>query len=208
MSDLNPNAAPFFPGLLTQSRNLLHHHHHSLGSRSQPPPITSASSASQSEIAGLQISFLNICHLLNKKDEVEEFIHKHNIDIMCLAETFLTSETPDSLVNIPNYKLIRQDRPGFGGGVAAYVRSSLHVTRLEDFARCDLELLFLLVHGLNGKLILGTAYRPPGSLVSYWDKLTDAVDSVHAPRASTPIALVGDFNIDTSSSTAAQLTHL
>ena len=34
------------------------------------------------------------------------------------------------------------------------------------------------------------------------------MDSVHAPRAGTPIALVGDFNIDTSSSRAAQLTHL
>lgn len=52
--------------------------------------------------------------LLQKRDELTEFLKDHEIDIILVNETHLR---PGNNPRIHNYRLYRKDRDGAGGGV-------------------------------------------------------------------------------------------
>ena len=68
------------------------------------------------------VSFMNVCHLKNKVDDLQDLMTRNAIDVMCLAGTFLDPSVPDHILNITGYQLYWRDRPGHGGGVAMYVK--------------------------------------------------------------------------------------
>ena len=54
----------------------------------------------------------------NRLTEIEDFISNiHDFDIVGISETHLNSSINDSLVYIPNYKILCKDRNRRGGGV-------------------------------------------------------------------------------------------
>ena len=66
---------------------------------------------------------LMICNLRSlapKVDELECVMEFHGVDIACITETWLTNEIPDSHVSLKD-----KDRPSHGGGLVAYIRSSI-----------------------------------------------------------------------------------
>ena len=147
-----------------------------------------------------------MCHLLNKKHEVEDFIRSQNIDIMILAETFLSCSTADSLLSIPNHALFRRDRPSHGGGLAAYVHNRSQAQVVGDHT--NIELLLLEIRSHRNRILLGGVYRPPGTPVQFWQDLSNAVDTAAASMPSSPLILTGDFNVDVSRRQAPQLDNL
>eukprot|EP00117_Sycon_ciliatum_P006221 scpid80208/ scgid4479/ len=148
---LNPNAIPFHP-------------------RPHTPNLAPLSNSNNGLSLNLRVGFLNVCHLLNKKHEVEDFIRSQNIDIMILAETFLSSSTADSLLSIPNHALFRRDRPGHGGGLAAYVHNRFQAQVVGDHT--NIELLLLEIRSHRNRILLGGVYRPPGTPVQFWQDLS------------------------------------
>ena len=99
---------------------------------------------------------------------------------------------------MPGYRLRCTPRPthvrgGRGGGVAFYIRRSVHV-RYETCADTSIEQMWLSTR-LNGKrVIIGTAYRPQWMNVeAFIDALTLSVTSF---SAFDHIVLLGDFNIN------------
>ena len=65
--------------------------------------------------------------------DVTVFCKKHNPHVVCVLETWLCSGLADTLVSIPNYRIIRVDREddaGYGG-VAMYVRNDVTYRRLH-----------------------------------------------------------------------------
>ena len=62
------------------------------------------------EQKGIKIVYWNLQSLLNKTDSVRLAVNELSPDILCASETWLKEETPDSLVNIHGYKIIRNDR--------------------------------------------------------------------------------------------------
>ena len=74
--------------------------------------------------AGVNIVSWNICHISNKLDELAHLLLHGNIDILGLQETFLNSNTLDSVLQVKGFNLFRKDRGANGGGILVYIRNS------------------------------------------------------------------------------------
>ena len=90
---------------------------------------------------------------------------------MCLNETKLDLSISDSLVNVDNYRIIRNDRDRHGGGVAVYVHESISYKIRSDLMMPDnLEVVTLQTTNSKFKpFIVTSIYRPPGKPVSYFN---------------------------------------
>ena len=72
---------------------------------------------------GLKLLGINPRSLKGKMSQLRPMLH--NIDYICVSESWLKSSTLKSLIDLPNMTLYRQDRPRHlgktGGGVACFV---------------------------------------------------------------------------------------
>ena len=65
-------------------------------------------------------------------------------DVLCITESWLTPQIPDSAVNIPGFNLFRNDRTNaMGGGVCTYLRHDIPCKRLVECESPDVESLWL-----------------------------------------------------------------
>lgn len=68
-----------------------------------------------------------ICHvncqsLMAHFDEFSMFFERSRYHVICLSETWLNPKIPDSMIRLPGYYLVRNDRiERQGGGVALYI---------------------------------------------------------------------------------------
>ena len=106
----------------------------------------------------------NINHLVKKLDQLKLFLDCDTLplDIYCINETFLTSSTDDSYLNINGYFLLRKDRVHkTGGGVVMYIRNGIHFKRRPDLEQTTLEMITIEITCSNKSILLSTIYRPP-----------------------------------------------
>ena len=68
-------------------------------------------------------------HNFSKVTQLKAYISTYKYNFICLSETFLDSSTPDNLVDIQGYNLVRADHPENTkrGGVCIYYKESLPV---------------------------------------------------------------------------------
>ena len=93
-------------------------------------------------------------------------MEKQPFDILAVNETRLDETIPDSSIQIPGYFVVRNDRNRNGGGVCAYVRSSINIRRRTDLESSSLELLALEVKKAKFKTIPSLLLVPATSLAS------------------------------------------
>ena len=94
-------------------------------------------------------------------------MYKH--DFICLSETYLDSSTPDSLLEINGYILVRADHPNNikGGRVCIYYDESLPV-RVISLPYLK-EALLLEMTCNNKKVTVSVIYRSPTQNNSEFD---------------------------------------
>ncbi|KAF0298220.1 RNA-directed DNA polymerase from mobile element jockey [Amphibalanus amphitrite] len=120
--------------------------------------------------------------------------------------------TPNRLVPIPGYQLVRRDRPdnrGYGG-VAIAARESLELTTMErpgpPVAGSKLESLWVQLRAGSHRVMVCAAYRPPvqtqTQVSADLDELEEQIQHV-LTRHSGPIVIAGDLNINISGDTTA-----
>ena len=127
--------------------------------------------------------------------------------IIALTETWLDSSIRDCEVSLPSYQLFRRDRSRHGGGTALFVHTSISVLSVK--CHCESELLSVLLNVKQGPLLVGVAYRPPGS-DSDFSLLEASIGSLDFMSARH-VLIVGDFNVDLVpplSPSATELTAL
>ena len=97
--------------------------------------------------------YCNCRSLIPKLDELRVICQAYKPDVVCLVETWLSTDIFVSELFIPNYTIVRHDRNRHGGGVALYVSNSV----LCKTILCGPENLELLVSlcKANFKLCLG-----------------------------------------------------
>ena len=78
----------------------------------------------------LKILYYNARSLLPKLDDLKVLSETQFPDIICVVETWLSSDISDSELEITNYQIFRRDRDRHGGGVLMYVHSSFAVNHL------------------------------------------------------------------------------
>ena len=160
------------------------------------------------------VAVLNVCSLkkINSTNQkastlIALDIHKFNIDVFIITETFLKSRIPDSYISIDGFDLFRLDRKicqcknstcssdHKGGGVLIYARSQLNCTLHE--AHGTLESLWIKgsVPLTNNNFFINASYHPPkdthSQLAKYLANSASAILSLH-PHSS--IFIGGDFN--------------
>ena len=126
----------------------------------------------------------------------------YKYDCICLSETYLDSTTPDNLLEIDGYNLVRADHPDNikRGGVCIYYKESLPV-RVISLPYLK-EGLVLEMNDNNKKMIVSVIYRSPSQnnrefdsfLLNFEQLLSDI--STHEPTVSI---ITGDFNARSSS---------
>ena len=183
------------------------------------PASTQPSGRKPTVVPSIYLSNCN--HVLNKLDEL--FILTTNtalqLDIICLTETWLDANTPDSVCQLPDFHLYRKDRStGLGGGVLCYVRNNIVAQRVERSADSDLaidtfkindfEVLWLILRPRLlprpcSQLIVVTVYCPPwyevGRKKALSKYITDELDRLARLHPNAGFVVVGDFNtLDTS----------
>ena len=124
--------------------------------------------------------------LISKIDELSATVKSYTSDIVVVTETWLSSNVPNSAIDISGYSLLRHDRSDGrrGGGVCVFVKDMLPFIHLKEIESHEYESLWLLLkhhrlpRGLNS-IVLGIVYHPPGSddkaLLAH---LTESIDSV------------------------------
>ena len=86
---------------------------------------------------------LNIRSLWHKYDLLKQFLVNSGISVMGLSETWLNENTPQKIISMPDYDLIRLDRTWSdsptlpvkrGGGIGCYIKSDIiySSTELEE----------------------------------------------------------------------------
>ncbi|KAF0289843.1 hypothetical protein FJT64_001252 [Amphibalanus amphitrite] len=101
----------------------------------------------------LRIGHVNVRHLApaHKIDEIRLMLNSHNLDILCLTETFLSSDISDGLLLFPGYRVYRRDRAVprrgrtqvRGGGIVVLVRSDIGACELDVSPPGDSRVEFL-----------------------------------------------------------------
>lgn len=147
----------------------------------------------------------NVRSLMAKVDELECFVNLNNVDAVCVTETWLSTEIPDSCVAIQDFIIFRKDRATPCGGVGAYVNCAIPCKRLAHLELTDgiTEVLWIQLRPTRlprevSSVLLGVVYHPPKATNEDNNKLIDHVqqvtDSYLVKHPDSLICVTGDFN--------------
>lgn len=137
---------------------------------------------------------------LNKRDELSGLITEEDPDVICIVETWLTSEfTTSEVFRGADYTVYRRDRKetaGTGGGVAIAVRGNIVAEEQIDL-ETNCELMWIKVADKQGRpTYIGCYYRPPDCRPEPVEKLTESLEKLVSKAERLPhIVLTGDFNL-------------
>ena len=112
-------------------------------------------------------------------------------DILVLTETWLSQNTTNYDVSIPNidppYRKDREDR--LGGGVAIYIKSRIALHKQMNINDSDIEALCV------DMIVLAGFYRSPNSGREYWKSIESTFDNL-SNSVTNDLIILGDFNCD------------
>ena len=138
---------------------------------------------------------------LNKNFDDFRLLYENCIEgkfqIIGVSETWRINNP--NLVNMPTYSLELDCRThGRGGGVGAYIHSSLSY-KILNFDVKHAESLWMEIAGKKNRIVIGVLYRKPGTDISEFEiSLCNVLCKVKLEKKH--FILMGDFNIDTMKS--------
>lgn len=131
---------------------------------------------------GLCISFWNANSVTHKKQQIEQYIYEHNIDILLISETFLK---PGHRFNLANYNTYRRDRDN---GPAVLIKSNIDHHELAVPQLDQAEANGIVVNLQSGdKLKIYSFYNPGAQRL-----LAEDLDTIMGQEG--PMLVAGDFN--------------
>ena len=141
-------------------------------------------------------------HNYSKLTQLKTYISLYKCDFLCLTEAYLDSTTPDNLLKIDGYNLVRADHLDYvkRGGVCIYYKESLPVRAINlPYLK---EALPLKMNDNNKKMIVSVIYRSLSQnnrefdsfLLNFEQLLSDI--SIRKPTVSI---ITGDLNARSSS---------
>lgn len=141
-------------------------------------------------MSGVRVILWNAQGIYNKANEFAKVLSDEDIDIACVCETHLS--TNRTLIDFPQYNVIRLDRQSHMGGLLILIRKDLKYREVPS-APCQLvEHQMILVEGKTPFLIIN-AYLPGGARVpiirQHYDNDLDKLFNY-----GHPIFFVGDLN--------------
>ena len=162
------------------------------------PPITL-----HNQVWTTKLCLINSRSMCNKAEFLVDYITSHDIDIMCITETWLRSEdtASASAITPSGYNLEHAARSnGRGGGVGVLFRSSFHIDHSQLLPASSFECLDLQprCRSVSSTLRLFGVYRPPSSSRNsqpFAIFLTEFRDLVERVAMESGIIILGDFDV-------------
>lgn len=146
---------------------------------------------------------MNIRSLYHKIDTLRNDIFDHNLGIFGITETWLNERTPNSLIIVRDFCLIRNDRrKGRGGGTCLYIRDDLEFTvpsnavNIKDVEIQSAILLGRKDHQAHKPILIVLMYRPPnGNSIVANNTIIDYIKDINEYEKKE-IVIMGDLNWD------------
>ena len=164
---------------------------------------------------GLKLISMNAQSLKSKIKYLVGFID--NIDYLCITESWLGSDTPDTKLNLPCMTIHRQDRPRNlkkHGGVACYV-SNRYVDYTTVIDKLTISTEHIECIGIETKFpghkyrIIVTVYRPPnGNVKQCYTKLSEMLKEADDIIKNREIWINGDFNVNTKARNSTRFRNM
>ena len=174
----------------------------------QPGPALQANMyESLPKMRGFKVGHLNTRSIRNKMDDVRLLLIQNKFDVLTISESWLNSPVIDSVVSIPGYDVIRQDREQYkrGGGTMFYIRNGVPYKHRIDIITRTIESCWVEICKPKAKpILIGCVYRAPD--VSLDGSIDELKESILGIPTNYEILLMGDFNVDYLASNKTQQT--
>jgi len=133
---------------------------------------------------------------MNKLAELHLFLQNHDLDLLCVTETWLNADIPNSLIAPKGYNVYRYDRSTRAGGVAIFVRDTAVVHQVAIRGEFNtVEVVCIDVNLYNTVYRVIGFYRPPGLNHDALVYLSASVKCLQALCSTEKnIVILGDFN--------------
>ena len=141
----------------------------------------------------LCILYFNARSVLPKFDELQAVSLTLDPDMICITETWLSSEIEDQEIVLSGYYSSHLDRNRHGGGLVIFYRSALGYKPVL-FGSNDLELAIVSVYKDNCRVCIALFYRSPSSPFCTFDNICTILHSLDPALFSNFV--LRDFNID------------
>ena len=137
----------------------------------------------------LKFLLTNINGLPSKVNMLAENTAKHLWDIICVTESHLLSHLPSSIVDIPNYSLIRNDVSGevYKHGVCCYIHNSLMI---DSISQPLPNVISFHLSSFNVFVLI--VYRAPSNSASANECLSSFILDFCSAKE---VIVLGDFNL-------------
>jgi hypothetical protein len=108
----------------------------------------------------LQLAIWNANGLSHHREELQTFLHIHDIDAILISETHFTEKHH---FRIPYYTLHHTNHPTgtARGGTAILIKSSIVHHPLNSYAQSHLQATSITLTDTKGPLTLSAVYLPP-----------------------------------------------
>ncbi|MCG8045232.1 MAG: reverse transcriptase domain-containing protein [Candidatus Thiodiazotropha endolucinida] len=162
-------------------------------------------SSNSIKLSCIKIAHSNINGIRNKLEHIEAELDEH--DVLCISETKLNDSIETKALELNGYTIAaRKDRNiNNGGGLLIYTKRNIALKRRTDLEVDNIENIWIEIHSLKTKFLLGHFYRPPNSTVDYWDNFENNIE--RASDQNCDMIIVGDLNHDILSKTISN-SHL
>ena len=156
------------------------------------------------DLKGITFLHWNARSLYPKFEEIVQINANSKAECCIYTETWLTENTPTSMLDMEGYNIFRQDRDvrsgkERGGGIMVYVKTRLNLSMVERHSFCsrDCEILTLRLSLINVREIyIVIIYRPPDGNVKEFVTRLDNLIAGLSNKLNIEVNLIGDVNLD------------
>lgn len=127
------------------------------------------------------------------KSKLSSLSESKSPSVILLCETFLSTNVPDTAINIENYSVLRRDRDSFGGGLIIYYKN-ITLTRLPKLENIVDETLWFRFNHCGTRFTCCLGYRPPSSGFQILENLSSSSQHININNNNVTV-LFGDLNL-------------
>ena len=113
---------------------------------------------------------LNLNLLRNKLESIKPIISR-NFDIFLVSGTKLDESFPNNQFSLSGYRMFRQDRNCFEGGLCIYVKENIMSKQLNLHLEKETEAIYLEINIQLRKWLTVGLYKPPNQNNSLFLKI-------------------------------------